>query len=449
MKRLVLLFTLALTHTLYAQDLETQGTINFINVGKVKTLYSTNTALGISSLSDSLAGAHNTVAGYFAGRGIRAIDSGYFGGVGNTVMGSMAYQRLSNGGDYNIILGYRAAENARYLYSCVLLGIRTALNADSCFYNTSLGTDALQALIRANNNTAISAKALLHLTYGYDNTAIGTSAMYDLTTGSENTAIGMQALQTTNSTRSTAVGKFSLQKNTGIGNTAMGFRSAQNNTTGTSNLAVGFDALWTNTLGSNHTAIGHSALKFTSGSANTALGNNSGLNIQSGSFNTTLGYGAGQSLRYGSGNVIFGTYDGAEIADSSNIIIIGNGEGTGWQAVKATFKNGNMGVGLGAATFATEKLEVKGNLKLDTEGNHIIIKGGTNATIGRGTLVDGSTYIYTSAVNEHSRFQITPVGSGTYNGNIRVAVIDNGVGFSVTAGASDNVSFDWIIYEEN
>lgn len=110
-------------------------------------------------------------------------------------------------------------------------------------------------------------------------------------------------------------------------------------------------------------------------------------------------------------------------------------------------RSGNVGI---ADNTPTEKLSVSGNLKLGTAGNGILIKEGTNATMGVATLVAGTVVVNTTKVTANSRIFLTGQNLGTITVPVGYAVSARTAGTSFTilsANVADTSSVAWCILE--
>ena len=68
---------------------------------------------------------------------------------------------------------------------------------------------------------------------------------------------------------------------------------------------------------------------------------------------------------------------------------------------------------IGIATGApVQRLDMNGNLQLNTQGNKILVKEGANASMGTATLVAGVVTVSNTLVTASSRIFLTPYGAG-------------------------------------
>lgn len=106
-------------------------------------------------------------------------------------------------------------------------------------------------------------------------------------------------------------------------------------------------------------------------------------------------------------------------------------------------------VGIGIAA-PTEKLGVNGNIALETAGNGLQIKEGTNGTMGVATLVAGTVTVSTNKVTATSRIFLTVQSLGTVAVATPIAVTARSAGTSFTISSSsitDTSVVAWLILE--
>jgi hypothetical protein len=106
-----------------------------------------------------------------------------------------------------------------------------------------------------------------------------------------------------------------------------------------------------------------------------------------------------------------------------------------------------IGIGIAAPT---EKLGVNGNLALETAGNGLQIKEGSNATMGTATLVAGTVTVNTNKVTASSRIFLSVQSLGTVAVATPIAVTARSAGtsFTITSSAiTDTSVIAWVILE--
>lgn len=105
----------------------------------------------------------------------------------------------------------------------------------------------------------------------------------------------------------------------------------------------------------------------------------------------------------------------------------------------------------GAHTFSGNDVNVTGgNMKVNTVGKGLQVKGGSNARIGSFTLSGGSATVANTSVTANSRIFYERTGSSLLNiGLLSTSSQTAGVGFSVSsANILDNGTIRYLIVEE-
>ena len=283
--------------------------INTLNIGLgAGSNNSTNTSIGVDSLSNNTIGIQNVAVGYQTllnnTEGIRNVSVGYQSLYTNTT------------GDSNISIGYKSLHFN-------LIGLQNIGIGDFSLFNNT-----------GSSNTAVGFSALKSNTSGNDNSAIGFNSLLNNTTGTRNTAQGFEVL---------------YSNTTGGYNVAIGYKSIYNNTSGTFNVANGYLSLYANTTGSNNVAVGYQAGRFiTDGStANTT-----------GDYNVFLGTDT-KALADNDQNEIVIGYNATGLG--SNSAVLGN------DSITKTVLKGNVGIG---TTAPSSKLHVNGMISAGIAGNN-------------------------------------------------------------------------------
>lgn len=89
-----------------------------------------------------------------------------------------------------------------------------------------------------------------------------------------------------------------------------------------------------------------------------------------------------------------------------------------------------------------------GNLTLGTAGNKLLIKEGSNATMGVATLVGGTVTVNTTAVTSSSRIYLTSQVDGGTVGFVRVSSRSAATSFTITSSSAlDTSDIAWVIVE--
>ena len=195
--------------------------INTLTIGLGAGSVSTNTSIGLDSLSSNTTGSQNVAVGYQTllnnTEGLRNVSIGYQSLYTNTV------------GDSNISIGYKSLHFN-------VSGLQNISIGDLSLFNNT-----------GSSNTAIGFSALKNNTSGNGNSSIGFNSLLNNTTGTRNTAQGFEVL---------------YSNTTGGNNVASGYKSIYSNTSGTFNVASGYLSLYANTTGSNNVAVGYQAGRF-------------------------------------------------------------------------------------------------------------------------------------------------------------------------------------------
>lgn len=288
--------------------------VNNIVAGRGAGNISTNTAFGMSNLTNNTTGHSNSAFGYMS----LAYSST---GTGNSALGREALRNNTTGhenvgigtnsmysnslGSHNVAIGYNSLYSNNLGFGNVAIGyaaLQRSTNrhnlvavGDSALYNNGFGATGSQAL----QNTAVGSKSLFSNTTGGYNSAFGYSSLIDNTSGNYNSAFGVNSLgNNTTGFSNSAFGYIALALNTtGQYNSAFGVQSLNRNTTGSNNSAFGLNSLFYNTTGNTNVGAGNSSLfNNTTGDGNTAVGFNALYNNTTGEYNVGLGYNASVSV---------------------------------------------------------------------------------------------------------------------------------------------------------
>ena len=214
--------------------------ISGLRIGKGPGTGSSNTALGVSSLSLNTTGYYNVATGAFT---------------------------LTNNttGNRNSALGYGA------LYENTTGNLNVAIGSYSLFRNqtglanVSLGYAALQANLIGSFNTALGYRTLFS-NLADKNTAVGTETMFSNTTGTFNTVVGQEALRTNIAgSFNAALGNFALLNAeasyvSALGRDAGRLSSAGNLTTASESIFIGYNSKSLNSSSINEIVIGANAV---------------------------------------------------------------------------------------------------------------------------------------------------------------------------------------------
>ena len=179
-----------------------------VSIGLGAGAISTNTAVGVNTLSRNTTGSFNT-------------------GMGNN-----ALYGLNMTGSYNSAFGSSALSN----------------NVGGAS-NSAFGVNALISNVNGSQNIAVGGNALSSNNGSY-NTAVGATALNGNTNGEGNTAIGLQALGGLNSSTNASY------------NTAIGMYTLVNQTSGSNNTAIGYGASVPTLTGDNQVRIGNTSVTY-------------------------------------------------------------------------------------------------------------------------------------------------------------------------------------------
>ena len=188
----------------FSADLTAHG----LTVGTGAGAITTNTAVGVNTLSRNTTGSFNT-------------------GMGNN-----ALYGLNMTGSYNSAFGSSALSN----------------NVGGAS-NSAFGVNALISNVNGSQNIAVGGNALSSNNGSY-NTAVGATALNGNTSGEGNTAIGLQALGGLNSSTNASY------------NTAIGMYALVNQTSGSNNTAIGYAASVPTLTGDNQVRIGNTSVTY-------------------------------------------------------------------------------------------------------------------------------------------------------------------------------------------
>jgi hypothetical protein len=173
-------------------------------------------------------------------------------------------------------------------------------------------------------------------------------------------------------------------------------------------------------------------------------------NLECAQLNTT-----GNIVANGASNILWNARSGMSSAVNGNIRISNNagtdfgllqfgGTTSSFPALKRSLTAVQVRL---ADDSAFSQLDT-GNIKIQTAGDGICIKEGTNATMGIATLTAGSTNVSTSKVTASSRIFLTTQVPGGTVGYAYVSSRGVGTGFTITStSGSDTSQVAWLIIE--
>jgi len=133
---------------------------------------------------------------------------------------------------------------------------------------------------------------------------------------------------------------------------------------------------------------------------------------------------------------------GTPISNNYGLSVNVSGGGTNYAAL---FTAGNVGIG---TSTPSESLEVNGNIRISGQ-NGLMITEGTNATMGKATLVAGTIVVNTSSVTANSRiFLMDQAPNGGAPGTSYISARTAGTSFTITStNAADVSDVAWWIVE--
>jgi hypothetical protein len=132
------------------------------------------------------------------------------------------------------------------------------------------------------------------------------------------------------------------------------------------------------------------------------------------------------------------------IEDTSNLI----GAFSHYQSGSNMLNYFNGKLLLGSTTdTGNGQIQVRGNLSLENVGNKIVIKGGTNATLGSSVLVGGTVTVLNTAVTANSKIFLTVSIPGGTQGFLSYT-ISAGVSFTINSSVGlDTSTVNWFIVD--
>ena len=103
---------------------------------------------------------------------------------------------------------------------------------------------------------------------------------------------------------------------------------------------------------------------------------------------------------------------------------------------------------IGTTTDTGAKLQVDGDISLNSPGNKLKVKGGTNASAGTVALVAGTATVNTTAVTANSIIMLTSQVDGGTPDTVRVTAKTAGTSFVITSlSATDTSTVGWFIVD--
>lgn len=155
----------------------------------------------------------------------------------------------------------------------------------------------------------------------------------------------------------------------------------------------------------------------------------------------------------GSGHQHFGVLVSPESGYQGHIYFNESRTATNFLVKQATNKyafyvnSTNERIGMFAGTPQYD-IDARGNLAINKVGKGLLVKEGSNATMGAATLVAGSATVSTTAVTANSRIFLTPQNTSGTAGHVSVSARSAGSNFTITSSSgTDTRSVAWMIVE--
>jgi hypothetical protein len=211
--------------------------INGLTIGKGFSSISSNTAIGISTLSVATSGVRNTAVGNLAGSSCNSND--------NTIIGSNAGISALTGGQ-NTFIGSFAGEKTTSGARNIFIGHVTGRNNTSGSNNTQIGTNTGQSG-NGSYNVLIGDTCSEGHTTASNNTHIGSLSMSKNSTGNNNVALGYAAGSLVSGGTNNTISNNSIY---------IGYDTRANASNQTNQIVIGYNETG---LGSNTTIIGNSS----------------------------------------------------------------------------------------------------------------------------------------------------------------------------------------------
>lgn len=144
----------------------------------------------------------------------------------------------------------------------------------------------------------------------------------------------------------------------------------------------------------------------------------------------------------GSTNVNYGKYSGNT---NPTLLTLANPSTTTLNLLWGTDNTGDIGA---SGATRPKSIWLAGNAILESAGSGLLIKEGSNATMGVSTLVAGTVTVSTTKVTANSRIFLTAQNSSGVPGFVGVSARNAGTDFTITsASVADTSNIAWIIIE--
>jgi len=323
----------------------------------------------------------------------------------------------------------------------IAIGSQSLVNITrSAGHNIAIGSGVLNTLsgsTTTGSNIAFGTNAFSSLNKGIANLGIGVSAGLSLTSGNYNIFLGRQSGSVTPTTNSSCIV---------IGSYCDVPVAATSGQLNIGNVLYGTGLYATAAVSSTPTTTGNIGIGLTTPTARlhlaagTTSANSAPLKFTSGSLLTTAVAGAVEFLT----DKYYGTITTG--AARKELALVDAAMTTG-QGVYTT-TNGRVTSSANLLWSGSTNMFLNANFKLNTAGNGLYIKEGTNATSGIKTLTGGTAVVSTTKVTASSRVHLTSQGGGSNHGAHYISARTAGTSFTITStNASDTDAIAWTIIE--
>lgn len=340
---------------------------------------------------------------------------------------------------------------ATYTAADVLAKLLTVDGAGS-----GLDADLLDGL----SSAAFSLAAHTHLAAGADTevqfndaTAIGASP--DFTYNKSTNVLRLGSAATPGSLigpqgAATSTG-VSLSLSGGAGGATSGNGGIVNLTGGLATDGVGGSVVLTGRPGATTTAANRNGgAVFATSGAGVNAGTGGSLTQAAGAGGAT-GAGGAASISAGAGGATSGNGGSTTIQGGLPVDGIGGSVSITARAGVGTNRNGgNVNITAGAATGSGTPgtVIVTGSVALNVAGNKLLVKEGTNASMGVATLVAGTVTVNTTLVTANSRIMHAGQNSSGTHGELTISARVAGTSFTISStSATDTRAVAWFILE--
>lgn len=132
---------------------------------------------------------------------------------------------------------------------------------------------------------------------------------------------------------------------------------------------------------------------------------------------------------------------------AGGILSTNSGDASSSSTGSAVFSGG---LGIAKKVFAGDNITTSGDFVTDTIGKTIKIKSGSNSKAGTVTLSSGAGTISSTAITANSVLVMSlKTASGVITAKPYETAVTAGTSYTIAAGAGDNSTYNWIIFEVN